>query len=251
MPLISKFSIFITVIIQFIATVLLSFLLLGCIDTSSNFSNVYLIDYKFNSTSLLYNHLSSSSNSSIHSTTLDDLSVRIGYMGVCLHHGEDLACTSYSALETFQDYSISMLSANLDLVQLAESFSSICHPRMLLSTIVLTLVSLVFLCYCIIPIVPGKFLVKKINAVVTFLNIMLWGLGSMLERQAVATSMVMMEESSFQLLSVSKGGRAEAITWTAFSFLLVVFLSMCFACWTEFKYRKATQPSTSNQTEKV
>ncbi|RCK57766.1 Factor-induced gene 1 protein [Candida viswanathii] len=239
MTLLSKGLIVLTVVIQFIATVLLSFLLLGCIDSSSSYSNVYLLNYKFNLTSPLYDSLSTQSNSSINSTSLDDLSVRVGYMGVCLSLDDDLTCTTYDQLQSFPSYSISIMSASLDLVQLAESFSSICHPRILLATIVLTLISLILLCYLLIPLVPGKFLVTKINALFTFLNLLLWGLGSMLQHQAVNTSAVMMQESSFQLLVGSSGGRAEAMTWTAFSFILIVFLSMCFGTWSEFRRRRA------------
>ena len=45
----------------------------------------------------------------------------------------------------------------------------------------------------------------------------------MLQHQAVVTSVEMMQQSSFQLLIGTRGGRAEAMTWTAFSFILVMF----------------------------
>lgn len=236
----SKALIFLTVIIQFIATALLSFLLLGCIDKSSNYSNVFLLNYKFNLTSPLYGELSTKS---LNSTSLDALSIRVGYLGVCLSQDNDLTCTTYAQLESFPTYSISILDGTLDLVKLAQSFSSICHPRILFATIVLTLVSLLLLCYMLIPLVPVKFIVIKVNTLFTFLNLLLWGLGSMLQHQAVSTSAVMMRESSLQLLVGSSGGRAEAMTWTAFSFIVVVFLSLCFGVWTEFKNKHA---STTN-----
>ena len=238
--MLSKVLIVLTVVIQFIAATLLSFLLLGCIDSSSNYSNVYLLYYKFNLTSPLYDNLSTNFSTTMNSTSLDNLSVRVGYLGVCLSMDKDTRCTTYSQLETFQSYSISILSGKLDLVQLAETFSSICHPRILFTTIVLTLVSLLLLCYLLIPLVPGKFLITKINVFFTFLNLLLWGLGSMLQHQAVNTSAVMMQQSSFELLVGSSGSKAEVMTWTAFSFIFIVFLSMCFGVWTEFKNKKLT-----------
>ena len=78
-------------------------------------------------------------------------------MGVCLSSSsKDISCTTYTGLDSFPKFSISMLSGDLDLVQLAQSFSNICHPRILLATIILTLIGLIILCYCVIPIVPGN-----------------------------------------------------------------------------------------------
>lgn len=240
-----KFTIVFTIIIQFIAAALLSFLLLGCIDTSSNYSNVYLLSYKFNQSSPLYDYLSTTtvstnSSSSTNSTAIDELlSVKIGYMGVCLSSSQkDISCTTYTQLDSFPKFSISILSGHLDLIQLAQSFSSnICHPRILLTTIILTLINLLLLCYCVIPIVPGKSFMKKINTGLSFILLLLWGLGSMLQHQAVISSVEMMHQSSFQLIIGSKGGRAEAMTWTAFSFILIVFLSACFSLWMEVRGR--------------
>lgn len=250
-----KFTIVFTIIIQFITAALLSFLLLGCIDTSSNYSNVYLLSYKFNQSSPLYDYLSTSSNSSItttttnnNSTAIDELSVKVGYMGVCLSSSsKDISCTTYTGLDSFPKFSISMLSGDLDLVQLAQSFSNICHPRILLTTIILTLIGLIILCYCVIPIVPGKSIMKKLNAGLSFILLLLWGLGSMLQHQAVVTSVEMMQQSSFQLLIGTRGGRAEAMTWTAFSFILVMFLSACLSWWMEIRMSKLNGKSLQHQ----
>ena len=107
-----KFTIVFTIIIQFITAALLSFLLLGCIDTSSNYSNVYLLSYKFNQSSPLYDYLSTSINWSItttttnnNSTAIDELSVKVGYMGVCLSSSsKDISCTTYTGLDSFPKF---------------------------------------------------------------------------------------------------------------------------------------------------
>ena len=70
---------------------------------------------------------------------------------------------------------------------------------------------------------PRKINNEKIKCrIIIYITITL-GIGSMLQHQAVVTSVEMMQQSSFQLLIGTRGGRAEAMTWTAFSFILVMF----------------------------
>lgn len=88
---------------------------------------------------------------------------------------------------------------------------------------------------------------EKLNAGLSFILLLLWGLGSMLQHQAVVTSVEMMQQSSFQLLIGTRGGRAEAMTWTAFSFILVMFLSACLSWWMEIRMSKLNGKSLQHQ----
>ncbi|KAI5963025.1 uncharacterized protein KGF55_002817 [Candida pseudojiufengensis] len=233
---ISKSIILLTIILQFIATALLAFLLLSCIDTSSNYSNVYLIDYKFNSSSSLYQHLTIKSNSTT-LNDLDDISIKVGYLGVCLSIKDDLKCTTYKTLNSIPSYTLNFLSNQFNLLQIAQTFETIIHPHLLMSCIFLTLACLLILCYILLPL-PGRIIMNKIGLFISFINLMLWGLGSMLQVQSCKTAINLLSDSSFGLISSKIGTRAEIMTWIAFSFNFVVFLCMLLSNWIDFRARK-------------
>lgn len=235
MFIISKGVILLTIIIQFTATVLLVFLLLGCVDTSSSYSNVYLFNYKFNSSSLLYQHLTldlNSTNSTTSTTTsildadLSTISVKVGYLAFCISSEELEQCISNANLANIPQMSVTFLETKFDLLNIAQTFhNSIVHSHLLMASVILTLTILVILCYLILPVSFGAVVVKKIGLVLTFINMILWGLGSMLQHQLVNATTKLISGVSFEIVEVGRGQRAETMTWVAFSFLIVVFLS--------------------------
>ncbi|KAI5968601.1 hypothetical protein CANMA_002346 [Candida margitis] len=208
--------------------------------TSSNYSNVYLFTYKFNSSSSLYQHLTLDSNTtetSINTTTttttnspldseLSNISVKVGYLALCLSAKDIQQCTSYVNLNTIPQLTITFLETDFNLLNIAQTFhESIVHSRLLMASILLTLALLLILCYLVLPISLGALGVKRVGLVLSFANMMLWGLGSMLQHQSVNATTKVLSEASFQVVQVERGQRAETITWVAFSFLIVVFLS--------------------------
>ncbi|KAG5419732.1 hypothetical protein I9W82_001612 [Candida metapsilosis] len=254
MFIISKGVTLLTIIIQFIATVLLAFLLLGCIDTSSNYSNIYLFNYKFNSSSSLYQHLtldsnststtnsSSTSSTSILDSDLSKISVKVGYLALCLSANDLQQCTSYTNLQSIPQLTITFLETKFNLLNIAQTFhSSIVHSHLLMASIILTLATLVILCYLILPISFGASIMKRIGLLLTFINMMLWGLGSMLQHQSVNATTKLLSGASFEVVQVSRGQRAETMTWVAFSFLIVVFLSFVMMNYVAMKNSRAAE----------
>ncbi|RLV96646.1 hypothetical protein JA1_000052 [Spathaspora sp. JA1] len=232
----------IIVILQFITSILLSFLVLGCIDKSSRYSNNYLLHYQFNKTSPLFQHLSTAAHSTISKNhTFQDIQVGVSYYGVCLQLAKgQLNCTNYNSLHSFPDYSLTILNkTKLDLVRLAQQFSKVCHPKVLLATILLSLVALLILCYVVIPCLPFRYEVKRWLMGLTGFNVIFWGIGAMLQHQAVRASTVMMKQGSMELISAKMGSRAESITWVAFSFNILIFFGVTFDWVREYKLRKA------------
>ncbi|EGW30359.1 uncharacterized protein SPAPADRAFT_143339, partial [Spathaspora passalidarum NRRL Y-27907] len=235
----------IVVIMQFIASVLLSFLVLGCIDTSKRYSDNFLLQYQFNNTSPLFQHLNTTGNSTISKTdAFRDIKVSVSYYGVCLKLTKgQFNCTNYNSLRSFPDYSIAVVNkTKLDLVQLAHRFSSVCHPKVLLATILLSLVALLLLCYVVIPSLPGKFQLKKGLVGLTGFTAMFWGIGAMLQHQAVSASTVIIREGSMGLIKTEIGKRAESITWVSFGLDILVFGGVMVDFVTEYKSRRVSGP---------
>ena len=251
----SKALLLLTIIIQFIATVLLSFLLLGCIDISSNYSNVYLLNYSFNTSSPAIQQLAlptqnANTNSSTtnlspifynSNATLSDVQVRVGYLASCLIIGDDKSCSYYTSMPQLPQLSLDLTNnVVFNLLDIAKSFSELCHPHMLMTTVILTLITLVTLCYLILPL-PFHAVVEKFGLGVGFINMFLCGLGAMLQHQVVETTEKLLKEMSFGVLKGMSGTRAENMTWVAFSFCTCVFLSLVGMNWTRMKLEKKSK----------
>ncbi|CUM64288.1 uncharacterized protein PRCAT00001886001 [Priceomyces carsonii] len=232
--LIGKIPKLITVISLFISVFLLSFLLMGCLDTSSTYSDVYFASLSYNKSSGFYSEVEAKYKDSNSSSTLAKMSVRIGYIATCVALDGKFTCTSFGSLLKLSSYSgISLLedaddANDMDLVKIAKDINETCHPRVLMAAIIITLVLLVVLCYVSIPLLPGKNLGRKFICLLSSANVLLWGLGAMLQHQAANTSKQIVGSASMNIVSASIGKRAEAMSWTAFSFLLIVCLGSFF-----------------------
>ncbi|KAK6458259.1 Ca2+ regulator and membrane fusion protein Fig1-domain-containing protein [Scheffersomyces xylosifermentans] len=221
------------VVLLFINGFLLSFLLIGCVDTSKQYSNVYLIKLEYNQTSPLFANVNAAYKSANSSTELATMSITIGYMGVCVKVSENLSCTTFKSLDTFSNVSgvsiiptkAKVMTPQLDLVKLAKSFNKICHPRILMAAIIMDLVLLVILCYCSIPLMPGKPALHICASALAFCNSLLWGLGAMLQQESVFTTSKIVGDSAMGVISATIGTRASAISWVAFTFQLVVTIA--------------------------
>lgn len=216
-----------------ITTFLLSFLLLGCSKTSSTYSSVYLISYKYNSSSSFYSLIESAYNKK-NLTGYEDMEVRANYLSICVIINDDETCTSrgdlsqYTGLTKVNIYSqTSNSSTSLDLVNLASDFSNeVVHPYVLITTLILTLTLMLCIFYLIVPGLPKKSLINKFNLVLSLTLVLLWGLGAMWSHVAANSGQLLVENSSMGIIAASVGKRAAAMTWAAFAFLTIVGISV-------------------------
>ena len=233
--LIKKLMKFVLLVLLFITVFLLSFLLIGSTDTAGTYSSVYLTKLEFNQSSELYSNVQAAYKGSNISTKLAEMTLSVGYLGVCVDIDNSLQCTSYNDLDSISDYTgISIIPTTkngtdqLNLVTLAKTFRKVCYSNVLLAAIVLSLLSLLVMFWNVIPLVPGKAMAKKIACVVSAANVLVWGLGSMLQHEATKAARHIIGPASMNTVSATIGQRAEAMTWTAFSFLLIVCMGSVF-----------------------
>lgn len=221
-----------SLVLLFITGFLLGFLLIGCLDPTSLFSNVYLSKFEFNKTSDLYSNVRAAYKSTNSSTELAEMSIRVGYLGVCVNIQQNMTCTSFSTLNTLANVSgISIIPTStkstqpqLDLVGLAKVFSNICHPHILMTVIILVLVMLLLITYSSIPGFPGRQRTTMITTGFALCTVLLWGLGAMLQYECVSTTKKIVAKSSMGVISAGAGSRAQAMSWTSFAFIFIVFL---------------------------
>lgn len=234
--LIKKLMKFVLLVLLFITVFLLSFLLIGSTDASGTYSSVYLTRLEFNQISELYSNVQAAYKSSNISTKLAEMSLSVGYLGVCVNIDKSLQCTSYNDLDSISDYTgISIIPTakngttdQLNLVTLAKTFRKVCYANVLIAAIALTLLSLIVMFWNIIPLVPGKSMAKKVACVLSAANLLVWGLGSMLQHEATKAARHIVGPASMNTVSSTIGKRAEAMTWTAFAFLLIVCMGSVF-----------------------
>lgn len=229
--LVHKVPKFFITICLFIVVFLQCFLLLGCTNSSSTFSDVYLTKFQYNKSSDLYDILKTAYKQT-NSSNLINMTITAGYLSTCIGINGDLTCTSYDSLENIDVYSgVSLFlteklnnSTELDLTEIAKDFSDICPFRTLLASIIINLVLFVTICYSSVPLLPGKSLFTKVNCLLSLANVALWGFGSMLQHVAVQGAVKLIPSSSMTIIEASKGVRAEAMIWTTFAFLVIVCL---------------------------
>ena len=219
----------------FIAIFLLGFLLVGCTSADAAYSKVHLVRLEFNET--IANSVSSNS-------LITELSLAAGYLGMCvLADGSKMCSTAKNALDLAPYATISVGESSLSLVEVSKALRNVCHPRLLATSLALCLVLLLVMSWLALPLVPGKVVVRRVGCGLAALALMIWGLGAMLQHQAVAGAKSFSEAALLGLVIVAKGGRAEAMTWTAFAFLLASCLALGAECFSQ----RSNKPETTQQ----
>lgn len=200
-----------------ISAFLLGFLLIGGASTDPTYSSIFLIKASFNQTSPL---LESSLN-----TTATAITIKANYLALCVSSQNQLVCSPSKNFTALHDVtSISEGPINFSLVDVAQALTVVCKPFLLIACIILTIFLLIFVIWMNVPYVPGKFFSVKIALGLTGLTAVMWGLGAMLQQQGVEGAKEFVHTSSMEMVVVSRGGRAHAMAWTAFSFQLAAFL---------------------------
>jgi hypothetical protein len=221
-------------ILLFINVFLLAFLLLGCTTDTETYSSTYLVKYSFNKSSAIY-PLIKSSYSSKNFTGYEDISVRTGYLSLCVDVDNETACASRSDLTSFKNitavdiYTVNSNSSSttLDIVSLAAEYSNeIVHPYILIASIILTIILFLSLLYIVIPGLLGKHFVTKFNLVLAPVLALLWGLGAMWEHVASKAGKSLVEKASMGIIKADIGLKASAMTWTPFTFFVIVAIGV-------------------------
>lgn len=214
-----------------IAAFLLTFLLFGCVSTDLTYSLVYLMKMLFNADAL-----SNSTHPSI-----PDITMKSNYLAMCVTLDSATECVSaHNLTSLYESSSVVLTDGTYSLSDIASNLSDVCNPRLLVSCIVLSLILVLFSTWLAIPLIPWKVAARRIAFGFGVILVLLWGLGAMLQHQTVLTAIAVLEVSSLGLISMKRGGRAEAMTWTAFLFLAVATIGLAFGCWRDMRAIKVT-----------
>lgn len=218
-----------------IAVFLLGFLFVGCSGSGSAYSKVYLVTLRFNNT--VAEAVSSNSLAS-------NLSLAAGYMAMCATISDSTVCSMASNTSALDPYAtIDVADSPVSLVALAQALRRVCHPRLLETSLAMCLALLVMMAWLSVPFLPGKFAVRRAACAVAAVTVLVWGLGAMLQHQAVAGARAFSEMALLGLVEVTRGARAEAMSWAAFAFVVVACLGFGMECVTDMRRLQATAKS--------
>lgn len=192
----------------FVTVMLLGFLLLGCVEAAATYSNVNLASVRYNL-----------SLDAIGSDTKNAPTLLLGYLNACFQTEDNITCSSYGKLSSIVDNDT--FDNDIDILQIAQKFSSTCLPYILIVTICLTLSALAVHAYSLVPILPAKLAAKKVCTALTIFIVIFWGLGAMLQDKLVGTAVALAGTLSMNTLEMTIGTRAQGMTWTAFAMMVV------------------------------
>lgn len=237
-------------LLTFITIFLLCFLLAGCAFNRSSFTDVYMVKLKFNESSSFFSNIQNAYALQNSSSKYANMTVRVGYLGMCVDLDGETTCSVDSQVDTkfssFAGVSLGLelpsssgynttASSVINLITIAKDFSNVCHPFTLIATLVISLILFLMIFWVSIPFFPWKFPIRKLTCLLSFANVLTWGLGSMLQQQAISTAKKIVGPSSLNILVCSAGSRSIAMTWTAFSFILLVFMGTLISFFQETK----------------
>lgn len=204
-----------TLVCFVISLFLLGFLLIGCAGSSSAYSSVYLVRMSFNASSaLLANALA------------PDIVLRANYVALCVTAAGAMLCAGTPSAALQSALAANILGETLSLATLAADLQRVCRPYVLVATIVLLFAVVLLTAWLNVPCVPGQFWAGRAAGGATACAGLLWGIGAMLQHQAVASAQRFAEAASVGAVEVTRGARAEAMAWTAFAFIQLGFLGV-------------------------
>lgn len=244
LSIVTKLPNFFIIIVLFITTFLLSFLLLSCYQEAKAYSGAFLTSFKFNRDEMLLVTF----NGTTDNEQLSGFSIDIGYLNFCVNYNNDTTCSSFDNIAKLNYYPLIQVvngddESTIDLVKLAKKFNDICFSYVLMAALILVLAAMAMMFWIMIPLLPGKKLARKTASAMLLLNGILWGVGSMLQHEAVKASAYLVPISSINLIKVQTGIRAESMTWVAFCFICVCFIGNTILLMKEMKIAKNDQSS--------
>lgn len=250
---------FIMILLNFITIFLTIFLLVGCYNEQNK--STFLVKYQFNKDSSFFPVITNSfkTTGNNHTEGLEDITIRSGYMGVCIEnvpetynlqgHALDTVCyprKNISNVPLYNDLVIELANVKsrnstsettkteLNILKLAQITSvNVIHPYILMATIILTIIQFITLSYTVVPGLPFKYPINKFTFILSLVLTLIWGMGATWVHIGVHSAVRFIPDASMQIIKASKGKKAASMTWFVFAFFVVISLISLFNEWKE------------------
>lgn len=219
---------FVTLVFLTVAIFLLSFVMSGCLHTSSVFSNVYILEFQYNPKSTFYN----SSSVSYHNDS--QLSIKTGLAGICTEIDGDRMCTTQNIellnttlLHPVSNFTIygsnkNEILGHLNLLDLATSFSSKDKYVIFMAALIMLGAGTALMIFTAFFLSPTDSIQNRAMNVFMIIGTVLVFGSCLITHTGAKNAQVAVEEASMGLVKIHIGRKAAAMYWTGFSFLVLV-----------------------------
>lgn len=256
-------------IITIVNIVMIFFVVNGSTHDSDAYSNLYLVEYKFNTESAISPILSSQYSQQHKNSSLNNFSMKVGFMGVCVDFGNDLNCGYTSDMETayenevpsfsvvnnesennttITNSTIHTSSVSLELFEIAQKIQNkSIKYHIFIVEIVYLLFLLLIQTYSLIGFLPFQIYVSYFISFVlgSFMVILCISITWLMVscHDLVSVGMVM----TMNILSFTKGNKTQNILWAVFT---LTFIQIFYYLWTFVKVNKLVTGLKSFKFEK-
>jgi hypothetical protein len=229
---------FLCLLLTIINIVMIFFVMNGATHDSNAYSNLYLVEYKFNQTSDISGLLAEQYTHQHNGTKLNDFFMRVGFMGVCVNFGGNditdggLDCGYTSDMNEKYDNEIPSFSvtsgknntsnAALQLFDIAYTIQNkTIKYQIFIVEIIFLLVVLVAQLYNMIGILPFQiymeyFIILTITSFFTIVCISItWLMVTQQNLQSIGNVMTM------NILTFTQGNRPQGILWAVFALAII------------------------------
>lgn len=229
---------------------------MGCSNTADAYSSVYLAQISYNQSSVLFPNIQAAYKLTNSSAQLAYMKIRVGYLSACAGYNDDYVCAPYTDMSLLSSFSgVAFVPSDssedqLDLINLAQKYHKAAHQHLLISTLIITLILFFINVWCAAQVLPGQMAMRKSNCVLLLGNVLACGLGSMLQSQSLTTAQNLVGPSSLTVVQIARGNRAQAMTWTGFTFLSVCLIGNIVLLFVALRKKPTHTPPVIDATSK-
>ncbi|ODV94598.1 hypothetical protein PACTADRAFT_81170 [Pachysolen tannophilus NRRL Y-2460] len=207
---------------------------MGSTKSSDTYSDIYLIEFSFNKSSTIF-PLIEDSYEEEGTGSIANMTVRTGYLGLCVIESTNITCSSRSDLTIFDsingvslyDSSSNETTASLDLIHIAGEFANkASNPYLLMVSLGIIVALFCNILYSAVPYLPFKNYSNKLTLILSSITTLLWGFGAMWSEICGKSVKRLIEPGSMYIITATQGSKALAMIWTAFTMIFIT----CIGC---------------------
>lgn len=210
-----------------VAMFLMAFLFLGSSYPDKAYRNVYLAQFRYNTTLPLFQ----AAKPVAHAETVV---VSANYLAMCVSVENRTTCSTLR--DVSQLHAVSTLRIGNLLVSLAlmlQAFVDVSHVGWLATSVCVVAAGVVLSLVSMVPCLPYAVYVNVAKFILSLAAALWWLAGLFIQLQMVSTATRLVPLALLALVQAKRGRRAEAMAWSAFALLVLALAAQAAGLWRE------------------